>query len=328
MKHRPFDSIYKPDFEVVQERRGAITYYPHTAQLPHILRALNLEFYHALSPRVARADRRANGFDKLMLKSAALIFCNAINAARKDNVRLFRLLDPDLVAKVSIVQQITESHPLGQAHRFRFYAGDDFFPEIYLSGKRIVFSTHVLERFSTRVPNNLGEDLSMFLIIFFGSTPISMSVGNSRALMFRCLDSVLAFTYRESETELFITTCLTVNEINSLKPDATPQIFNSHFGPEFTKPKLRHWKPSEDVAEIMELWNKRAQPQPMRKCPPKHKWHEEANRVRDRLLLTFHGPGSRVVFCDGVVGPCTLELCPHHPEELFDENEQLVKPGA
>ncbi|MBA4148167.1 MAG: hypothetical protein H0X66_08625 [Verrucomicrobia bacterium] len=324
MKHRPFDSKYRPEFEVVEERRANVTLYPHTAQLPQIHRALNTEFLNALPPRIARADHRAGGFDKLALKSSALIFCNAINAARSDNVRLFRITTKDMVSKVAIVQQMTESHPLGQAHRFRFYAGEEFFPELYLNGKRVVFSTHVLERFSTRVHNRVGEDLSMFLIVFFGSTPISMTVGNGRAFICLCLDSILAFTYRESDTEYFITTCLTVNEINHLKPDDIPQAFNFHYGPEFTKPKLRHWQPSEDVVEMMKLWEKKAQLGPMVKCPPKHKWGYEASWVRDKLRANFHGPGSRMMFLDYVPGPHTWEVWPDDEEQLYDENEQPV----
>ena len=41
MKHVPFQSNYRPDFEVVEERRGNLSLYPHTEQLPLLLRALN-----------------------------------------------------------------------------------------------------------------------------------------------------------------------------------------------------------------------------------------------------------------------------------------------
>jgi predicted ester cyclase len=52
---------------------------------------------------------------------------------------------------MTIVQQLTERTPLGRVHRFRFYGPDGFFPEIRLSGKRIAFADHVLQRFSQRV---------------------------------------------------------------------------------------------------------------------------------------------------------------------------------
>ncbi|MSU64394.1 MAG: hypothetical protein EXS31_18725 [Pedosphaera sp.] len=53
MKHVPFQSIYRNDFEVVEERDGKFTRYPHESQLPILLRALNLEFYGGLPSRVA-----------------------------------------------------------------------------------------------------------------------------------------------------------------------------------------------------------------------------------------------------------------------------------
>jgi hypothetical protein len=106
MKHAPFDSIYRQDFEVLEERRGDVVRYPHTEQLPLLLRALNLEFNGALPGHISRTDRRGDGFHKILLKSAALMFCNVMNAARTDKLRLYPLPDPDLVARVAIVQQI------------------------------------------------------------------------------------------------------------------------------------------------------------------------------------------------------------------------------
>src|SRR6185312_12903906 len=120
-KHVPFDSIYRPDFEVVEERHGRLSLFPHTDQLPLLLRALNLEFYGALPDRIARVDKRADGFHKVMLRTAAMFYCNIFNKVRKDGLRLFWLSDADLVAQVTLVQQITEHHPLGKVHRFRFY---------------------------------------------------------------------------------------------------------------------------------------------------------------------------------------------------------------
>ena len=51
MKHIPFESIYREQFEVVEERHGHVSLYPHTDQLPLLLRALNLEFLGGLPDR-------------------------------------------------------------------------------------------------------------------------------------------------------------------------------------------------------------------------------------------------------------------------------------
>lgn len=216
MKHLPFQSHYRPDFEVVEQRQGNYTLFPHTEQLPSLLRAINLEFTTHLPGRVARADHRADDFLKIVRSDAVSVYTSCVNAARRDQLRLFPLLDHHRVARVAIVQQVTEHAKLGRAHHFRFYAGEDFFPEIHLSGKRIVFAEHVLQRFSSRVPNNVGADLSELLHDFFYLNPISLPVAWGRAFIVVFRGSILAFPYKETATEFFLTTCLTVNEIDSL----------------------------------------------------------------------------------------------------------------
>jgi hypothetical protein len=108
---------------------------------------------------------------------------------------LFQLFVAHVVSHVSIVQQITESHPLGRVHRLRFYAGPDYFPEIRISGKRVAF-----------------------------------------VLPWHC--SLLAFTYKETPEEYFLTTCLTVKEINSLEKCHPVQAPTPHYGPDFVRPRV------------------------------------------------------------------------------------------
>lgn len=59
---------------------------PHTEQLPKLLAALNKEFRDGLPDRLARADKRANGFDKLALHYATTMFCLLINASRSSAI--------------------------------------------------------------------------------------------------------------------------------------------------------------------------------------------------------------------------------------------------
>ena len=42
IKHVPFQSIYRQEYEVVEERRGDLSLYPHTDQLPVIFPASTL----------------------------------------------------------------------------------------------------------------------------------------------------------------------------------------------------------------------------------------------------------------------------------------------
>jgi hypothetical protein len=320
-KHAPFQSIYRENFEVVQERRGRLTLYPHTEQLPLLLRALNLEFYGKLPDRIARVDHRGDGFNKLVLHYSAMMFCQHFNRTRADRLRLFDLPDANLVSRISIVQQITEEHPRGLAHRFRFYTGPDFFPEIRLSGRRLEFADHVLQRFSARVPNHIGEDLSNFLEIFYGHAQISLPCGSGRAFVMPYNSSILAFPYREDTPgEYFVATCLTPNEMNHLTPEMPSCVHNFHYQPEYVSPTRRHWLPAQKMLEIYACWVKKApliEPQKRRDV---FKWdHNFGLIMRQAITLQGYGPGSTILFQDNVVGPHIARLGPGKQENLRDE---------
>jgi hypothetical protein len=242
MKHLPFRSNYRQDFQVVEERRGKVTLFPHTEQLPLLWRALNFEFAHPLPDRVVRTDHRGDAHRKLMLRDAVHLFCNHVNRDRPDDVRLFKYKTPELVSKVAIVQHIKESTPQGLAHRFRFYVGTDFVPDLHLNGHRIVFAGHVFERFSKRVPHRVGEDLRDLLLAFTGSCMFSMPIGAGRAFVVPYFNSLLAFTFKETPEEYFITTCLSVCELNGLVLEDPVQVAYLHYGPDFTAPTdTRNW---------------------------------------------------------------------------------------
>jgi hypothetical protein len=321
LKHFPFQSSYREDFEVVEQLQGDLRLFPHTDQLPVLLRALNLEFYRALPGYIARVDHRGDGFHKLLRKEAALMFCAGANAARQDEVRLYALLDSNLVARVTVVQQLTQNTRRGPVHRFRFYGGEDFFPEIQLSGKRLLFTDHVLKRFSARVPNNLGEDLSFFLLSFYGSPMISLPVGPGRALIVSYGESVLVFTYTETDQEFVITTCLTVNEMSSLSLEVPTPTFNLHYGPDFAKPRLRNWLPHQWAAALYSRWERKA-PLPPPISLPKTKsfnWHAMACRIKDCALANDKRPGIGLRFMDDIPGPADILIRPGQIDPEFDE---------
>jgi hypothetical protein len=319
-KHIPFDSIYRPDFQVVEERQGRVSLFPHTAQLPLLLRALNLEFYGPLPDRIAHVDRRGDGFHKHLIRSAALGYSMMFNAGRKDGLRLVILPDTDLVTRLTLVQQITESHPLGRFHRFRFYGSNGFFPDIHLSGKRLAFADHVLDRFSSRVPNRVGEDLSFFLSSFFGTSIVSLPLGRGRAFVMSYSGSLLAFTYTETPEEYFVTTCLTVNEINSLKPEVVTVAHNLHYGRDFVRPKIRNWIPREYVLDLCEIWRQKvAMPPPPPKITRLNRWNQLAQIIKDAAIAQGHGPGTRLCFLDHLPGPIVWEFLPNQTEHVYDE---------
>ena len=330
-RHVDFASIFRPNFEVVEERHGKVRRYPHTDQLPLLHRALDLEFKNALPGRIARTDKRGDGFHKNLLKHAGLAFCSLFNAARPDRLLLKALPDPDLVTRVTVVQHITEDTRRGALHRFKFYGGADFFTEIRISGRRVVFTDHVLQRFSTRVPNNVGEDLSMLLLAFFGTPIIALPVGAGLAFLVTYHDSILAFPFGEENGELVILTCLTVNEMNSLETQMPPLVFNPHYGEIYTVPRLRHWLPTKWMLNIYERWERKVPPPPpLQKIPKRMTWHWTANFIKDCEVDKGHGLGTTFFFHDHVLGPCTQEFLPGKPEPQVDELKVYheINPGV
>lgn len=317
---------------MVEQRIGNITYYPHTEQLPQLHRALNLEFLGALPGRIARVDKRADGFHKILLRHAGLYYSTMINAARTDGLLLYSLPDADLVTRLVIVQQIMEDTPLGRVHRFRFYGPEGFFPEVRLSGKRIAFADHVRLRFSQRVPKPLGTDFTKLLMAFYGTDLIGMPVGAGRAFVVGYHDSILAFTYKESDEEYFLTTCLTVNEINSLRAERPVQQFHFHYGETFTAP-ANCPEPVAEMEHYLELWKQRAPLAADHGGGNKYgnNWPYLAQRVRDIALVQGHGPGSQVLFENLIPGPRLMTAYPLKPcaegeklrARLFAKNPEL-----
>jgi hypothetical protein len=312
VKHLPFDSKYRQDFQVVEERRGNVSLYPHTEQLPLISRALNLEFYSALPGRLARTDHRGDIYRKMLLADAARIFCVHINRDRADDVRLFNYKTPEFVAKVAVIQHIKESHPEGSVHRFRLFSGDSFLPEIHLNGRRIAFAGHVLERFCKRVPHRIGEDLKDLILAFYGSWVFSMPIGAGRAFVVPYFDSMLAFTYKETPEEYFMTTCLSVREVNALTLEDPVQIAYLHYGLHFTAPTdTRNWKPQPHAERLFQCW-KEQRPLTRNDEPPgpEDTWWAYA-RVLNRITeMDGYPEGSRMEFLHHVHGPATIRFKP------------------
>ena len=328
-KHREFHSIYLEDFEVVEQRQDNVRLYPHTEQLPRLLRALNFEFEAPLPKRIARVDHRGDGYHKLLRRIATGWFCTCVNATRSDNLRLYSVLTPDLVAKVAIAQLVTEARRRGSCHSFKFYAGPDFYTEVRLSGKRLTFVDHVLQRFATRVSNNMREDRSLFLLGLLSATElISIRLGPGRAFIVPCGYDILAYPYRESDTEFLILTCLTVNEMSGCEVEVPPRSYNLHYGTDFKKPTLRNWSPLARAKQNKQLWDDKT---PVgSKLRPIRRWWDEAPRLYDYALSVGFGPGSQLWFQDRIWGPSAFQMSPGETEIWFDELADLRReePGV
>ena len=187
--------------------------------------------------------------------------------------------------------------------------------------KRLLVTDHVLQRFSSRVPNNVGEDLCSFLLCLYGSPMISLPVGSGRAFIVQYGESVLAFTYKETDQEFVITTCLTINEMQSLSLEVPTPTFNFHYGSPFAKPKYRNWLPHQLATILHERWERKAPLRPLVSLPKtkSSNWHGVACRIKDIAQIQGNCPGTRLRFLDDIPGPAQMTIRPGQIAPQFDE---------
>ena len=306
MKHSPIESIYSENF-VVEHRVGQYSYRPHVGQLASIYRILNFEFRSGLPERIARVDRRGSAFDKMQLHLAAMTFCSFINARRSDGLRMHTLASEDLVARISIAQHITEHAPKGNLHRFKFFAGADFIKELYLNGKKLVFATHALERFSERVPHHLGTDVTGLFGSVLGCATIIMRCNSGTAFVYNYRGSIVAFPFEETSNEFLILTCLSINEIDKLEPLTPTEGYCPTYEPAPGQPLKRNWDVARWTWELMDAWHRKFPPQPpLLPVADKSTWSATAHRIKNKFESKGMNRNSMFEFYDYIPGPCTI----------------------
>ena len=321
-KYSPFESAHLKNFQVVEQHEANISKFPHTEQLPKLLTALNQEFRDGLPDKIARVDHRGSDFMKYARYFAAAAFCGIKNEARKDGLHLFPVLDQNKVAKLSVVQEIVEHAEKGPLHRFKFFAGEDFFLESYPNCRRVCFAGHVLERFTERTQNESGTDRTNFLFLFFGAPVTVMECNNSPAFVFSHDSSIVAFPVRLFDSEYFFPTCLAADQISALKPMLVPIAYPHTLRPDHSMPDIRNWDPVQLQLALLEVWE-RKQPMQGRGTSPwaSVRWSEFGHHMIDIVKAQGHGEGSRIAFFDNVHGLNVIQMKPDEPEAIFNLQE-------
>lgn len=306
MKHHPIDSNYI-DKHVVENRVGDKSYFPHEGQLADILKALTIEFRGGIPDRISRVDRRGLDFDKMQLHLAAVMFCNYINAKRADKIVLHPLVNADRVAKIAIAQEITERTENGNLHWFKFYAGQDFFTELHLNGRTLVFASHALDRFSERVPNHLGTDVTALFGAVFACPAIVMQCNSGPAFVYNYRNSIIAFPFIEFGNEYLLLTCLSVDQINRLNPLTPTEGYAPRYDPIAGQPGKRNWDVSRWTEDMMYLWQTKSPPQPpLLPLAAKEAWPDMGHRIKGKMEKRGMGPNSIFAFYDDIPGPATI----------------------
>lgn len=310
-RHWPLESVYLRDFEVLEERQHGRRLFPHTEQLPALSRAVDLEFYGGLPGRLAATDARGDSFRKLQLRELARGFCSVLNAARPDHLHVQPYYTPELVAQIGVVQQVSESGPGGMRHSFRQFRGQEFLPDIHLSGKRIVFSTHAIDRFGERAVTQYSHQVVELVRAFFFSVGAVLELnGTGPALAFRWGGSVAVMPFEETANEFFILTTLGVNEVRSLALLDPPRVLHLHYGAAYTPPATRNFDPSDEIAALVKRWREQA---PLKRESPadwerlrQKRWFMLAPQVKTVLQAKGYTEATRMFFHDDLHGPNIL----------------------
>jgi hypothetical protein len=185
---------------------------------------------------MANTDQRADDFRKFAVYSLVESFCVNFNLRGEDSLLVLPYFSRNGLAGLSVAQHVEKSEELGIKHSFRFFAGKDFLPPIFLSGKQFAFASHVLDRFRERVTSGSSRNIGELLWILFSSSAniVLRPNGNGEAVVKPRLS--LVFPYQESASEYLFMTCLTVNELRDLSPVEPPRRLYFHYGQAFSPP--------------------------------------------------------------------------------------------
>ena len=310
----PFESKYLRDFAVVEERHNGLRLFPATDQLPLLSQAITREFEYGLTSRLAHTDGRADTWRKLQLRELALTFTTLVNAARPDHLHVQPYFTPDGVAQIAIVQHITESCPEGLAHRFRFFRGQDFLPDDYLSGKRVGFASHAIDRHAERAVCTSGHPLALFITYFFASAKLPVRLSENRpALAMPVSGSMFAMPYKETADEYFFLTTLAPEQISTLTtPDPLPPM-HLHYGPTYQPPE-KCFDRTGLIELVMKLWREkppladdREHEQLLRQ---KMRWTGLVQQVDRVLRKEGHDEHTGLMFQDGIHSPNLMTYRP------------------
>ncbi len=258
------------DFVLVEEiAKDGSRLFPHTEQLPKILKAVEREFFEGIPSFYAKTDHRGDDRRKYMLALLSTRFCDCINSTREDGLVLFPVLRRDLVSRLSVIQRIEEPSADGVRHRFRSFVDGAFFPDVHMSGKRIALTSHFIQRFNERITNLAHTCFpSLFLMMYDNSGYVMRVNGRECALVLdRAAEaddefSVAALTFDEAPDQFVFTTVLTANEIRSLEPLEPARMLDTHYDRHFPAGVRYNFTDYSSQEKIIEMWR--------RKIPHKH----------------------------------------------------------
>jgi len=312
-----FKSKYLRDFSMVDERHGSRHLFPATEQLPALSRAIDEEFKAGLTSRLAATDGRADSWRKLQLWKSGTAFCQIINSERPDHLHIQPVYTPEFVTRIAVVQHITQSESGGNRHWFRAYRDNAFLPDIYLSGKRVSFSSHAIERYNQRSTNNHVNPTVALVSEFFYTVITVVKLNDTNpALAIDAGGTLAVLPFEETATGFFILTTLSPHEVIHLAPIVPMRRLYLHYGPAFTQPAAPIFNIAKHTGKLLERW-RRKQPLQVRTATEGSLRSCSWTSIVQLVNTVMHGEGfteaSRLLFHDGVYGPTVLTSTPTPP---------------
>jgi len=306
----PFESKYLRDFAVVEERHNGLRLFPATDQLPLLSQAINREFEYGLTSRLAHTDSRADNWRKLCLWRAADSFCQYLNSSRPDHLHVQPYYTPELLTQVAIVQEVTRSTPQGNHHWFRYFRDRAFLPDIHLGGKRVIFTTHAIDRYAQRADESNLHPINRLLTDFWHTVPLILHLdANTPAFVFHAGGTLAAMPFQMTSEEIICLTTLTPHEIKSLAPYDKPVRTHFHYGPQHPTSTCHNFDLAKHTDGLLQKWRDKAPREDMRKAYDTlgHlTWTKHVQYTPHRLRAQGCTPDSALVFYDGVPGPTVL----------------------
>lgn len=138
-------------------------------------------------------------------------------------------------------------------------------------------------------------------------------------------NSFLAFPFKESDTEYFVTTCLTMNEIHDMELEIPTQGFNLHYDRKFAVPRVRNWNPVKQASVYCEAWDKKVEVTQVARPLSEKSWHRAAGFIKEVAVKQGHGSGSHIQFLDDVPGPSVAVYLPGQTPGAWDEQAEYAK---
>lgn len=162
------------------------------------------------------------------------------------------------------------------------------------------------------------------LFCFMSGQCIAGPVNGGRAFLiaFGEGDTFLAFPFKESESEYFITTCLSMKEVHAMESEFSTEAFNFHYDRPFTMPTERNWTPPKRMIACFKAWSNKVETKIGLRPSSEKNWYRVASFLKGSAEKRGrYRPGWVLQFVDNIPGPSVAEIEPGELKKSWTDAE-------